>query len=107
MPTINKKQLKPPKDKQIRYSKQTAQSYYNTSQWKKLRLAYFMEHPLCEYCLAEGKTVPTEEIHHIKPILSVEDDLQRKDLAFNPNNLVALCKDCHHKIHNHNLKKER
>lgn len=98
MPTIKKQTKKVNKD--IRYSKQNAQSYYNTSQWKKLRLAYLMEHPLCEVCLLEGKTTPTEEIHHIKEILSGKDDLERKDLAFNPNNLMALCKEHHHQIHN-------
>lgn len=82
------------------YSKQEAQAYYNTPQWKKLRKAYLMEHPLCEMCLEKGIVKPTEEIHHIKPVLSGNSDLERKELAFDANNLMALCKDCHHKIHN-------
>lgn len=102
MPTIQKAPKR--KTESNPKPKKEAQKYYNTSQWKKLRSAYLMEHPLCEMCLKEGKTTPTQEIHHIKEILSGADDLERKDLAFNYSNLMALCEYHHHQIHNNKRK---
>ena len=64
---------------------------YNTPQWRKLRLAHLMQHPLCEQCLIEGKTKLAEEIHHIRPISS--------GIAFDPYNLMSLCVEHHHEIH--------
>lgn len=97
MPTIKKMQKRKRHNKT--FSRMSAQTYYNTKQWKSLRKAYFQEHPLCEMCEREGKITPTEEIHHIKPISSGSDELARKDLAFDYNNLMALCAECHRKIH--------
>lgn len=73
---------------------------YNTTQWRKLRQSYLMKHPLCEKCLESNKITPAVEIHHITPISTGKDDLEMKDLGFNPSNLMALCEECHHKIHN-------
>lgn len=109
MPTIKKFERKKPL-KQGR-SKEAAE-IYNTSKWKKLRNAYFMLHPICEMCLKaynDGNISleemnPTEEIHHIKPILKANSKLEMIERAFDGNNLIALCKFHHHKIHN-NMKK--
>lgn len=102
MATINK-----PKKKQVKQGRsKEASEIYNTQQWKKLRAAYYMLHPLCEMCLKEEangdrNTVNiTEEIHHITPILKGKDKLEMESLAYNPNNLIALCKYHHHLIHN-------
>lgn len=97
MPTINKgKKI----NRYIRHGNNlTVHKLYNTSKWQKLRNAYLMQHPLCEKCLEKGLTVVAEEIHHVKPISTGIDELEMKDLAYNPNNLIALCKSCHHEIH--------
>lgn len=98
MPTLNKPKKKQNYHKSERSSQ--AAAIYNTPQWKNLRAAYFMQHPLCEKCLERDIVKATEEIHHIKPILTGNSELEMKDLAYNPQNLMALCKDCHHQIHN-------
>lgn len=85
--------------KKITEKTEAVRKIYQTKNWKKLREAYFMEHPLCEECLKNGIIKPTEEIHHKKPISTGNDDNEMKTLAFDSNNLVALCKDCHHKEH--------
>ena len=59
--------------------------------WKRIRDSYAAAHPLCEKCQAEGKLTPTEEIHHKLP-LSQGGTHARE-------NLIALCKSCHAKIH--------
>ena len=96
MPTINK----PKKKSNVKVGRNIeASELYNTSRWKKLRNSYYMLHPLCEHCLLEDKITPTEEIHHLKPILTGKDKLEMEELLLNPNNLVALCKFHHHLIH--------
>lgn len=73
---------------------------YNTTRWKKLREAYLMQHPLCEMCEKDGKVNEATEVHHIVPISNANDELGMKELGYNPNNLMALCEECHHKLHN-------
>lgn len=73
---------------------------YNTTQWRKLRQSYLMEHPLCEMCLKENKVRPAVEVHHITSISTAKDNLEMKDIGFNASNLMALCEECHHKTHN-------
>lgn len=97
MAFINKPKKKP------NYKKHTKTPYNNL--WTILRNSYLMEHPLCERCLLDGKIVAAEEVHHIKPILEGKDELEQKELMLNSNNLMSLCKDCHHKIHNAMRKK--
>ena len=59
--------------------------------WKRIRDKYVSEHPYCEECFKEGRLVPTEEVHHIKPLAEGGD--HRRE------NLIALCKSCHARIH--------
>ncbi|MCU9987091.1 HNH endonuclease [Mobiluncus curtisii] len=55
--------------------------------WRKIRAAYIAQHPLCEDCLAQGKTTPVQEVHHILPL----EHGGNHDFA----NLRSLCKPCH------------
>lgn len=102
MPTLNK-----PKKKRI-YVKNDNNSeisaIYNSKQWKDLRNLYLLEHPLCEKCLSLGKVSVTEEIHHIRKISSGRNEAEMKEIAYDYGNLMALCKECHHKIHNNKIK---
>lgn len=99
MPIINKQKTNS-RYKYKKHGKQAEiQKLYNSSNWVNLRNAYLMKHPLCEICEAKGLTIPAQEIHHIKPISTGEDILEMMDIAFNPNNLQALCVKCHHEIH--------
>ncbi len=59
--------------------------------WKRIRDRYAAEHPLCEMCLKEGKASLTEEVHHILPV--------SQGGRHNKENLMALCRSCHTKIH--------
>lgn len=68
--------------------------------WKKLRQLYLSSHPLCECCLEKGIIKPTEDIHHIKSFMSVDNKEERERLAFDEDNLMSLCRECHNEIHN-------
>lgn len=94
MPTLNKGTKK----KTERNPNRDAHIYNHS--WSRLRLAYLMEHPLCERCLKDGKTKEAEEVHHVTPISRGRTPLEMMDLMLNENNLMALCKECHHRIHN-------
>lgn len=59
--------------------------------WKRIRDSFAAAHPLCQKCLEEGRYTPTEEIHHIVPL--------SKGGTHDRNNLIALCKSCHARIH--------
>ena len=76
------------------------QEIYNTSKWRELRNGYFIQHPLCELCLQNGKTVAGEDVHHIISPFHQEDTAY---FAYNPNNLLTLCKQCHSYIHKEHL----
>lgn len=59
--------------------------------WKRIRDKYVSQHPFCEACYEKGILVETEEVHHKKPLS--EGGTHERD------NLIALCKSCHSRIH--------
>lgn len=94
MPTINL-----PKKKRQNHSinRQNRQKVYQTQKWKDIREAYLMEHPLCELCLTKGKTVMGEDVHHI--ISPFENPKMQDYYAYDSDNLITLCKECHGQLH--------
>ena len=80
---------------------------YNSREWKELRRAKLREQPLCEKCLADGMAAGVAGgwirsahcVHHIVPIETAATIEEMRRLAFNPANLMSLCDECHHKIH--------
>jgi len=62
--------------------------YDNT--WRKIRKRYIQDHPWCVEHLKNGKYVPAQEVHHIKPI--------SEGGTHDESNLMTLCKSCHSKI---------
>ncbi len=59
------------------------------ARWRKARLLYLKQHPLCTACQAEGKIVPATVVDHIIPH---RGDQQ---LFWDQGNWQALC-DRHH-----------
>lgn len=97
MPTINKpKKIEKRSDQ---YDKERTK-IYNSKRWVRLRAWKFVNSPLCEECLKEGKVTPTDDIHHIISFMSTDDKSRRLWLAYDYDNLMSLCKQCHQKIHN-------
>lgn len=72
----------------------------NSERWRRLHVWKFASDPLCEMCLKEDKVVPAEDIHHIVSFMSTDDPEQRISLAYDYENLMSLCKQCHQKVHN-------
>ena len=57
------------------------------SRWTALAASVRSRNPICERC----KERFSEEVHHSVP-------LHKGGSLFDPRNLVALCKECHHEI---------
>lgn len=58
-----------------------------------------MNNPICEQCKKELAI----DVHHKIPISTGNSILAYKQLGFDENNLMAVCKSCHKLIHNKNL----
>jgi len=75
--------------------------------WHKLRLVYLNDHPLCENCLKYGKYSFASEVHHVRFLQNGKTVEDRLAILLDWNNLIALCRDCHHRFHayakSHNL----
>lgn len=101
MPTINKPNKRKRDNSRKKHGMQAKiqRLIYNTSHWRKLVAAKKMMNPLCERCLAEGRTTEVQEIHHIIPISRAIDDLQILEYGFDFSNLQSLCCTCHEDIH--------
>lgn len=84
-------------------NKMDAKSYYKkliqSQKWVKLRAVKVANNPLCERCLLEDITTPTQEVHHIVPIESAPTRDGMKHLCFDYKNLQSLCRECHKKAH--------
>lgn len=102
MPTINR--LK--KKERTSDKSNLRKKLYSDRLYQKVRKLYFMEHPLCEECLKNGKTVQARDVHHKQsPFNDNLSMVERYSLLRNPSNFISLCRDCHQKVHG-NIKKK-
>jgi 5-methylcytosine-specific restriction endonuclease McrA len=69
--------------------KRSRRSFYWSRRWREFRAAYVRKYPLCVRCLAEGRTSPTEHVHHVVP------REEAPGRSFDDSNLEALCASCH------------
>lgn len=73
---------------------------YNSREWKELRIAKIRStNGLCEECLKEGIITSARCVHHVVPIETARTKEEMKRLAFDVDNLRALCFACHARIH--------
>ena len=91
MPYLKKSNYRRPKENNNK-------EVYNKQRWRKLRKLYFMEHPLCEFCLKLGKVTPAEDIHHKNSPFNYEGN-HKFAVAFDYDNLISLCKVHHQFLH--------
>lgn len=70
-----------------------ASKFYHSKEWKAVR-SYIMlkSGGICEKCGA-----PAEEVHH--KIHLTRANINDLNVNLNPDNLVALCRDCHFRQH--------
>lgn len=61
--------------------------------WQKVREMKASQDPLCEECLKNGRIVPLDKVHHIKPIET------HPELRLVMENLRSLCITHHEQTH--------
>lgn len=80
----------------------------NSKEWRELRAWKIQQcRGLCERCRQEGiengipggYIRPAKTVHHRVPVESGNTDKEMRALCFDRSNLMLLCPDCHHKIH--------
>lgn len=52
---------------------------------------------LCERCARMGKLTPARLVHHKIPL--TPNNISDPNIAVNPDNLEALCYECHDDVH--------
>ena len=68
--------------------------FYKSQKWKQYRQKILRrDHYTCQNCKRYGRLVEAVEVHHIEHL---EDCPER---AYDPTNLISLCKKCHRKAH--------
>ena len=73
---------------------------YNSREWQELRISKLRStNGLCEECLKQGIVTSARCVHHVVPIETARTKYEMKRLAFDANNLRALCFACHARIH--------
>jgi len=75
-----------------------AHKFYHSKQWEGVRrMVWDRAHGLCEWCAEKGEVVPANVVHHVIPLS--ESNMNDVGITLNPENLVALCHDCHTLAH--------
>lgn len=95
---------KPKRDYKKQQNRTKRQDVYNTTLWRRLRLAKLREQPICQICEMEGKTKLSEHCHHLDSFMDAGNPVERDAKAFDSNNLICLCQYHHNQIHNGVLK---
>ena len=71
---------------------------YKTKEWQQVRrYVITRSNGLCEKCKAKGKIKKGKEVHHKKWLN--DNNKHDWDIAYNPDNLIFLCSDCHNDEH--------
>ena len=74
---------------------------YSRAPWRRFREAMRQQRPLCENCLAAGRHMETEEIHHLV------SPREAPDRILDPTNVRALCTACHSRETNEEIRRRR
>ena len=80
-------------------AKRGYQHIYQDTRWKALQKQKRMHNPVCEHCAENDLTEPTEEVHHVIPFSWGANPEEVEALAFDFDNLKALCIPCHKAEH--------
>lgn len=93
MPTINRLSKKSNDKNRNTEKRKLRMKVYQSEKWKDIKNAHLMQYPICQICEKEL----AEDVHHIQSFMTNSGiDIEK---AFDPSNLLSVCKKCHGKIH--------
>lgn len=72
------------------WGKSTNQAFYNSTQWRTLRVKFIQQNPLCVVHDAVNQIVPATVVDHCIPIT-------QGGATLSVSNLQSLCADCHNR----------
>ncbi len=75
------------------------QKLIHTGRWLRLRKDVLSVHPLCQRCVSEGRITSATEVHHARPVEEAITYGDKRQRMYDPSNLIALCHDCHVRVH--------
>lgn len=102
MPIINRLNRKDYSRNRNTEKRKLRMKVYQSKKWNDIKNAHLMQYPVCEICNKEL----AEDVHHIETFLI--DNSIDLDKAFDPDNLLSVCKTCHGKLHNNkNIKNDK
>ena len=79
-------------------AKEFSRAFYKSREWKATREYIFKrDNGLCQDCLDKGRVVPGKEVHHIEFLTPT--NMNDINITLGADNLILLCKECHHKRH--------
>lgn len=72
--------------------------FYNSAKWQSVRRSVLQRSGgLCERCLKKGLITAAVVVHH--RIILTPGNIDNAEITLNPDNLEALCQDCHAAVH--------
>ena len=75
--------------------------FYKDYDWRTLALKIIrLYHGECQLCKAEHRLTKATTVHHVKHLRT------NPELAYNRDNLLPLCHDCHERIHQRGIYSE-
>lgn len=79
--------------------------FYKSKYWIKLKNEVLEEqHYECQICLKKGKLTKADTVHHIRYVKEWPELALSKyfinEHKYKQKNLIAICFDCHNKVHN-------
>lgn len=91
------------KSKQSEYVREEEiKKFYASYFWGVTAKDYKIGHPLCARCTREGRTTKVQLVHHK---VFLRELLDRKENPYSWEWLEGLCRPCHDKEHEHDVKK--
>lgn len=90
------------KDKKQGLNDKNAEKHVKSGRWKKVRQQILLRDKCCVLCLKKGLFEYRQlQVHHI---VKRTDDIS---LAYEPSNLVTLCRVCHEEVEKLSPEKQR
>ena len=101
MPTLKQRTYRQKREKkEFSYKKSKDwEEFYNSRAWKTLRNWWISEHPLCEVCEIEGRSVPAEQVHHLEVWSHGKTKTDKWLLFLDDTNLCSCCTYHHKQFH--------
>lgn len=90
------------KDKKQGLKNKDAEKHIKSSRWKKVRQQILLRDKCCILCFRRGRFEYRQlQVHHI---IKRADDIS---LAYEPSNLVTLCRTCHEEVEKLSIEKQK